>query len=207
MSSICILTALVTDALPPIKPLINAKSAAVTKFLEPVAGEPTVLPHWTPALNWSILAYAGIWAKISNGPLLVVRTLAVSASVHNLLNVVGNPDIPSILPICTTFIVSLAALAAASFGNTCPAFNITLASESYICLFATALIILDVVNNTLFFKFLSCPKSFAITAGNSSPSFKNPSKFNLSPTFLRTSNGFLLSTLPNANICLIITLA
>ena len=30
---------------------------------------------------------------------------------------------------------------------------------------------------------------------------------NFSPTFLRTSNGFLLSTLPNANICLIITLA
>ena len=36
MSSICILTELVTEALPPISPRINAKSAAVIKFLDPV---------------------------------------------------------------------------------------------------------------------------------------------------------------------------
>ena len=106
--------------------------------------------------------------------------------------------------------VFLAALASAAVLNT-SLFNSTLASESYISLLATAPIILAVVNKTLYLRpsiplTSPLPNSLFKTAGRSSPSFKNPSRLNLSPIFLSISNGFLLSTFPKFKICLIIVL-
>ena len=61
-----------------------------------------------------------------------------------------------------------------------------------------AAIMLDVVNKILLLRpsiptTSPLPNNLLITVGSSSPSFKKPSRFNLSPTFLSTSNGFLRS--------------
>ena len=196
MSSIVIFNASDTEDLPPICPFANGNKLAEDTLRTCVTGDSTVLPYCAATFNCSMFLYAAFCIQVSK-PFLVSLNTCVSSGVANSLDIslFSKPKLFT-SPICSESKYLLASAAALLLNNQ-PSSKPTLANLSKAFLFTACVIACDVVVNTDDFKLSSCPKSFLITSGNSSPVFTIISDLkSFLATVLNTCKGSAPSCLP-----------
>ena len=201
ISSIVIFNDSDTEALPPIWPLANGNKLADETLRTCVTGDNTVLPYCAATFNCNIFLYTPFCIHVSKPFLVCLNTSANSGVACSLdISLLSKPKLFT-SPIFSASKYLLASAAALLLNNQ-PSSKPILANLSKDCLFTAWVMACDVVVNTEDFKLSSCPKSFLIASGSSSPVLIILSvlKKSFPATFFNTDNGSAPSCFPAFNI-------
>ena len=131
ISSITILKAFVTEALPPMCPLNKANIEADTTFLTCVAGDKTVKPYCVRPFADNKARKTSFFTTSSNKFLPVLKTISVSGLANKFFNLVSISLIPATLLICLGLETPLFKASSKLLYNQ-PCFNPNSANSSYI---------------------------------------------------------------------------